>query len=330
MADGPRDATSDPGDLDGERGHQAESPTEIPAAGWKDVGRRVIAEIKADNIPVVSAGVAFYAWVALIPTLIALLMIYGLVADPASISSQIESATSSLAESTQQVIADPITSATSVDGLGLGVVLALAGVLWSASGGMDGLIKGINIAYDEDPRSFPKRRGLAILLTLGAIVFLILLVGLVGVVPPVIEAIGLGTVGTILAQVARWVLVVVLMMGAMAVTYRIAPHRDDPELAWVTPGAIVATILWLIGSLGFSFYVSSFGSYNETYGAMAGVIVLNLWLFLSAFCVLLGAEINSELEAQTAQDTTTGPDEPMGERGAVKADHVATGTASDT
>lgn len=302
-------------------GH-ADSPTDISSSGWKAVGKRVMAQVKDDNIPVVSAGVAFYAWIALIPSLIALLMIYGLVADPATITSQLEQLTSQLPSDVASVIQRPIESATQAGGLSVGLVIALAGVLWTASAGMDGLIKGINIAYDEDLRSFPKRRGLAILLTLGALVFLILLVTLVGVVPPVIESIGLGSVGTVLAEVARWLLILALMLGGLAAIYRIAPHRADPELQWVSVGAVVATILWALGSLGFSLYVSSFGSYNQTYGALAGVIVVNLWLFLSAFCVLLGAEINSEMEAQTTHDTTTGPDEPMGQRGAVKADRL--------
>ncbi len=307
-------------------GARATSPTQIPGQGWRQVGRRIVAEIKEDNIPVVAAGVAFYAWIALVPTLIALLMIYGLIADAGTISDQIGQATSQLSADTAAVIEEPIRSATQVDGLSIGLVLALLGVLWSASGGMDGLVKGINIAYDEDPRSFPRRRGLAILLTLGAIVFVVLLVGLVGVVPPVIEALGLGTVGTVLAQVVRWLLVLVLMLAGLAVVYRLAPHREDPQLQWVSVGAGIATLLWLLGSVGFSFYVSTFGSYNETYGGLAGVVVLNLWLFLSAFCVLLGAEINSELEAQTAHDTTTGPDQPIGQRGAVKADTVEADT----
>lgn len=319
-SDGERDLPA------GNRGHHADSPTDIPARGWKDVAGRVVAEIKDDNIPVVAAGVAFYAWIALIPAIIAMVMIYGLVASAGTVTSQVERLTSSLSKDVATVIQDPITSATEAKGLSVGVALALLAVLWSASGGMDGLIKGINIAYDEDPRSFPRRRGLAIVLTLGAIVFVLLLFGLVAVVPPVIEALGLGTLGTVLAQVGRWLLVIVLMMGALALLYRIAPHRDDPELQWVSVGAIVAGVLWLAGSVGFSIYVSSFGSYNKTYGALAGVIILNLWLFLSAFVVLLGAEINSEMEAQTAADTTTGRDEPMGERGAVKADTVARST----
>lgn len=310
----------EPDEARGSRGRRADDPTEIPAQGWKDIAKRVVDEIREDNIPVVAAGVAFYAWVALIPAMIAMVMLYGLVADPATITSQIDQLTSQLSSEAASLIGESVQSATQARGLSIGLVITLASVLWSASGGMDGLIKGINIAYDEDPRSFPRRRGLAILLTLAAIVFVIVLVLLVGVVPPVIEAFGLGTPATLLAQAARWLLIVGLMLGSLAAIYRIAPHRDDAEMKWVSVGAVIATTLWLLGSVGFSLYVANFGSYNKTYGAMAGVIIVNLWLFLSAFCVLLGAEINAETESQTARDSTTGPDQPMGQRGAVKAD----------
>jgi membrane protein len=125
-----------------------------------------------------------------------------------------------------------------------------------------------------------------------------------------------------LAQVARWVILAAVIAGSLAVLYRVGPNRDDAEFSWTSPGAITATVLWLVGSAAFSFYVSNFGSYNETYGSIAGVIVLMLWLFLSAFIVLLGAEINSEIEHQTAHDTTVGEPEPMGQRGAEAADTV--------
>jgi membrane protein len=310
-----------------DRGREAERPGEVPARGFMDVGKRVLAEMKADNIPVVAAGCAFYAWVALIPALIALIMIYGLVASPQTVTQQIETATQSLSRDVAAVIADPIRSATQTGGLGVGVLIALAGVLWSASGGMDGLIKGINIAYDEEPRSFPRRRGLAILLTLGAIVFVVVAIGLIGVVPVVLGQVAPGPVARIAGQVASFVLLGGLMMGALAVLYKVAPHRDDPKLRWVSWGAVIATVLWIIGSVGFSFFVNNFGSYNETYGALAGVIVLNLWLLLTMFVILLGAEINSELEHQTRRDTTTGEPRPLGQRDAAKADNVGEAAA---
>lgn len=305
-----------------ERGREAERPGEIPSRGFLDVGKRVLAEIKEDNIPVVAAGCAFYAWVALIPALIALIMIYGLVASEATIQRQITEATESMSQDIARVISDPIMSATGMSGLGIGALLALAGVLWSASGGVDGLIKGINIAYDEEPRSFPKRRGLAILLTFGAIIFLVLAIGLIGVVPVVLEQVAPGPIARIAGQIASFVLLAVLMMVALAVLYKIAPHRDNPKVRWVSWGAVIATVLWVIGSVGFFFFVNNFGSYNETYGALAGVIVLNLWLLLTMFVILLGAEINSELEHQTRRDTTTGEPRPLGQRDAEKADHV--------
>ena len=286
------------------------------------MAKRVVAEIKEDNLPVVAAGVAFYAWVALIPALIALITIYGLVLDPQTISEQITRLTASMSPDIASVISGTVESATQSGGLTFGLVASLAAVLWSASGGMDGLIKGINIAYDEEPRSFPKRRGLAILLTFGAIVFVILAVGLVAVVPGLVDNLGLPSALQTAVQIGSYVLLFVLMMAALAFLYRIAPHRDNPKMRWVSVGAVIATVLWLLGSVGFSFYVNNFGSYNATYGALAGVIVLNLWLFLSSFVVLLGAEINSETEAQTRKDTTKGPEQPMGERDAVKADNL--------
>jgi membrane protein len=311
-----------PQSVEGAHGRHADRPGEIDSRGFLDVAKRVMAEIKADHVPVVAAGCAFYAWVALIPALIALIMIYGLVASEATIQDQITRATASMSEDVAQVISDPIRSATGMNGLGIGALLALGGVLWSASGGVDGLIKGINIAYDEEQRSFPKRRGLAVLLTLGAIVFVVLAIGLMGVVPVLIEQIAPGPVAATAGQIASFALLAVLMMGALAVLYKIAPHREDPKIRWVSWGAVIATVLWIIGSVGFFFFVNNFGSYNETYGALAGVIVLNLWLLLTMFVILLGAEINSELEHQTVRDTTTGEPQPMGERGARKADRV--------
>jgi membrane protein len=310
-----------------DRGREAHRPGDIPSRGFVDVARRVVAEIKADNLPVVAAGRAFYAWVALIPALIALIMIYGLVASEATIQQQITTATSSMSDSMAQVLRDPIESATGMSGLGVGALIALGGVLWSASGGVDGLIKGINIAYDEEQRSFPLRRGLALLLTIAAIVFVVLAVGLIGVVPVVLAQVAPGPIARIGGQILSFVLLAVLMMVALAVLYKVGPHRDDPQIRWVTWGAVIATVLWVIGSVGFFFFVNNFGSYNETYGALAGVIVLNLWLMLTMFVILLGAEINSELEHQTRRDTTSGQPQPRGERDAVKADHVGDAAA---
>ena len=309
-------------------GGDAERPTQIPAAGWKQVLRRTKDEIKQDNMPLLAAGVAFYIFLALFPALIAAVTVYGLVADPQDVEQQVAALTEALPEDTAQLLGDQLRSiaSSSEQALGFGLLASLAGALFAASGGVQNLIKAVNIAYDEEEtRGFIRLRAVALLMTLGAIVFLAVAVGLVAVLPVVFDAVGLGGVGRAAAQVARWVGLVAFVMVALAVVYRYAPDRDEPRFTWVGLGSIVATVLWVVGSAGFSLYVSNFGSYGETYGALAGVVVLLLWLFLTSFIVLLGAEINSEAEQQTARDSTKGPARPMGERDAVKADTVASG-----
>jgi membrane protein len=165
-------------------------------------------------------------------------------------------------------------------------------------------------------------RALSLGLTLGAIVFVLITFSLVAVVPGVIEALPLGVVGTVLAQVLRWGLLLAVFAGSLSVLYRVAPDRDAPRFSWVSLGSVIVTVIWVVVSVGFALYVDNFGSYDKTYGAIAGVIVLMLWLYLTCFLVLLGAEINSEAEHQTAHDTTTGPPQPMGQRDATMADEL--------
>jgi membrane protein len=307
-------------------GDEARKPTEIPARGWWQVTRRAVRESGADNVPMLAGGVAYFGFLALFPALIAAITLYGLVADPATVARQVQALAGTLPQEAQPLIADQLTSIVSTSGgaLGVGLVVSLLAALWSASSGTGNLMKAVNLAYDEDEtRGFLKTRGIALLLTLGAIVFVLLTLTLVAVVPPLLEAIRLGPVGTILAQVVRWILLVVLIVGALAVVYRVAPDRDAPRFTWVSVGSLVAAVLWIAGSIGFSVYVNNFGSYNKTYGALAAVVVLLLWLYLTSYIVLLGAEINAEAERQTQRDTTKGPEQPMGERRAAAADETA-------
>jgi membrane protein len=304
-------------------GGQADSPTQIPAQGWKQVLLRTKQQIKEDNISLLAAGVAFYAFIALFPALIAAVTVYGLVADPAEVEQQIAGFSGSLPPEAAALLTEQLKgiASGSSSALGWGLLLSLGGALFAASGGVVNLINAVNIAYDEEEtRGFLKLRGLALLLTLGAIVFIVVAVGLVAVLPVVLDAAGLGAAGRIAAQIARWAGLVAFVLVALAVVYRFAPDRDDPKFRWVGLGSAVATVLWIIGSAAFSLYVSNFGSYGKTYGALAGVVVLLLWLWLTSLIILVGAEINSETEQQTAKDTTQGPEKPMGERRAVKAD----------
>jgi membrane protein len=306
-------------------GIDADTPAQIPAAGWRQVVRRAWRESKEDGVPLIAAGVAFWAFVALFPALIAAVTLYGLVADPDQVRKQVEQVFTALPEESAALIRDQLLeiTRTSDRALGVGLVVSLLGALFTASGGVANLVKAINMAYDEEEtRGFVKLRLVALLFTLGSIVFVAVAVGLIAVLPAVLDDIGLGSTAQVVVGVLRWVGLVAFVAVALAVLYRYAPDRNAPRFSWVSLGATVATVLWVLGSVAFSLYVSTFGKYSETYGTLAGVVVLLLWLFLTAFVVLLGAEINSEAEQQTARDSTVGPPEPLGERDAVKADSI--------
>ncbi len=307
-------------------GAEAGNPAQIPAKGWLQVTKRAFAESKADNVSILAGGVAFFAFLALFPAMIAALSVYGLIADPATVADQVGQLAALLPETARPLVVDQLNAVAAGSGgaLGIGLAISLLAALWSASSGTSNLMSAVNVAYDEDEtRGFLKLRGTALLLTLGAIVFVLLAVTLVAVVPAVLNALGLGGVALLLAQALRWLLLVALVIGALAVVYRMGPDRDSPRMSWVSTGAIVATVLWVAASVLFSLYVSNFGSYNKTYGALAGVVVLMLWLYLTSYLILLGAEINAESERQTERDSTVGEEEPPGQRGAAAADDLS-------
>jgi membrane protein len=307
-------------------GGQAESPVEIPPRGWRQVLKRAMRESRADNVPMLAAGVAFFAFLALVPTLIAALTLYGLVADPGEVADQMRGFSGALPPGARELITEQLSAVAAGRGgaLTLGLVVSLLAALWGASSGTGHLMTAVNLAYDEEEtRNFVKQKGIALLLTLGGIVFVLVTLLLVAGVPVVVDYLGLGTAGRVLAQVLRWLLLVAVVMVSLAVVYRVAPDRDQPRFRWVSVGAGTATVLWLVGSLAFTLYVQFFGRYNKTYGALAGVVVLLLWLYLTCYIVLLGAEINAEAERQTVKDSTTGPPAPLGRRGALAADTVA-------
>ena len=306
-------------------GAEAERPQQIPAKGWWQVSRRAWAEAKTDQVPLLAAGVAFFAFLSLFPAMIAAVMVYGLVADRQTVAQQTDQLTAALPADAAGLINTQMKAiiATPQQSLGIGLVIALVLALWSASGGVGNVITAINVAYDEEEtRGFVKRKGLALGLTLGAILFAAVAIFLIAVTPVLLDQLIPRGFARVLLEAVRWVGLLIAVMVALALMYRLAPDRDAPRLAWVSTGAVISTVIWLIASLGFSLYVDNFGSYGKTYGALAGVVVLMLWLWITAFVVLLGAEINGEAEQQTAADTTVGPPRPLGERDAVKADTV--------
>ena len=307
------------------RGRDAESPTDIPPRGWKDVLARVRVESRQDNVSLLAGGVAFFALLAIVPGLVALLSIYGLVADPEDIRRQVEDALAAAPQEVREFFGQQLTSIQSSNE-SAAIVTAVLGTLlalWSASSAMGHLTEALNVAYDEgETRGFVKKRGLALLLTVGAVLFMIFALFVIGVVPVILDELELGAAGKVLVFIARWALLLVAMTVALAIIYRVTPDRDDPKFSWTSPGAIFATIAWVIASGLFSLYVSNFGSYNETYGSLGAVIVLMLWLQITAVVVIYGAEINAELERQTHRDTTAGRDRPLGHREAYAADTV--------
>jgi len=305
-------------------GGKAERPTEIPARGWISVVKRGWKEAKVDQVPLLAAGVAFYAFMAIFPALIAVVSIYGLFADPSTIANQLNSLTATLPDAARQIIIDQVTAlSTRRQTLGISLVLSLLIALWSASAGTSNLLTAVNVAYnEEEKRGFVKKRLLALGLTVAAIIFMVIILGLVAVMPPLLKIVfETGALRWVL-QIVGWLIVVVLVPAALALLYRLAPDRDAPRMRWASLGAVVATLIWLAASLGFSIYTSTFGNYAKTYGVFAGIVVLLLWLWLTMYAILLGAEINAEAEQQTITDTTKGEEKPLGERGAVKADSI--------
>jgi membrane protein len=307
------------------RGREAERPGEIPTRGWKDILLRVKDEMTADNLSMVAAGVAFYILLAIFPALAALISIWGLFADPATVQQQIDSLGTMLPQQALAILDEQMTrvAGSASNALSVGIIIGILAALWAAAKGMKALIEALNIVYDEtESRGFIKLNAIALLLTLGLILFIIVTIGAVVVLPALLGNLGLGSTMGDLLSLARWPLLAVMMMLTLAILYRFAPSRDTPRWQWVSWGAVGATVLWIIGSILFSWYVSNFGSYNETYGSVGAVIILMMWFWLSAYIVLIGAEVNAEMEHQTARDTTTGSRQPRGSRGAHVADTV--------
>ncbi len=306
-------------------GHEADDPSDIPRRGWMQIAKRVGARISRDNLSIIAAGVAFYAFLAIPSALTALVALYGLAFDPQDVQRQIASLNGALPGEAVQLIGQQLQTMTSQprSTLGIGLIVAVLVAIWGARSAMSTFVTALNVAYAEDEkRGFFRFQATAFALTAVAVVFAVLSIALVAVLPAAIDLLPFGEFGKTVASVIRWPVLLVLITIGLATIYRYAPSRNEPKWRWVSWGAAVATVLWIVGSALFSLYVGQFASYNKTYGSLGAVVVLMMWLYLSAFAVLLGAELNAELEHQTARDTTAGRPKPMGRRGAWAADTV--------
>ena len=304
------------------RGGLAERPSAIPRPGWRQVLGRVWRALNTDHVGLIAAGVAFYGLLALFPAITASMALGGLVLEPPRVTEQLQSFAGVLPQEAAEIVLGQARDVAGQQrGLGLAALLGIVLALWSASRGVASLVEGLNVAYGErETRGFFKRTAIILALTVCMIVGLIAGLGAALVLPTIFAIVDLGVTAEILLRGARWLLLMAMTILGLSILYRFGPDRRGAKWRWLTPGSVTACGLWLAASIGFSVYVSNFGSYNESFGALAGVVILLMWLWLSAYAVLIGAALNAEAEMQTRVDTTAGPDRPMGRRGAHVAD----------
>ena len=321
-----RDRNAVPGKRSDPLGRHADEPQEIPPTGWWYILKRLAGDISRDNVSLMAAGVAFYGLLSLAPGFTALVALYGLIFDPSQVQAQVQAMEGMIPEEARTLIANLLTTIVQdrSSNLGIGFVISLALAIWSANSGTSALITALNVAYGErEKRNVLRYYAGTLFVTAAAVLFGIISLVLVAIIPALLALLPLGDVGKALVEWIRWPLLVLLFALALSVVYRYAPSRNEARWSWVSSGAVLATVLWIAGSAAFSLYVEKFATYNKTYGSLGAVVVLLMWFWLSAYAVLIGAELNAEMEHQTARDTTDAPRKPMGQRGAYVADTVA-------
>jgi len=308
-----------------DRGREADTPEQIPPRGWGDILVRVLWSISVDRIMSTSGGVAFFSVLAVFPGIAAIVSLYGLFADASTIGNHLTFLSGILPAGVLALIADQITLITRQgnDTLGTAFVVGLFVALVSANSGMAALFDALNVVYDEkEKRSVVRFYAITLLFTLAGMVFVTVAVIGVVVVPLVLKFVGMPTITGWLLAILRWPVLLVTIAASLALIYRYGPSRKDARWRWVTWGSIVAALLWIAASMLFSWYVATFDSYNRTYGSLGAGVGFMVWLWISTVIVLVGGELNAEMEHQTARDTTEGGTKPLGSRGAMMADHV--------
>jgi membrane protein len=306
------------------RGRQAQAPWHIPWKGWKDIFWRTYQQIGEDRLLAVAAGVVFYGLLAVFPAITALVSLYGLFASPAAISDQLALLGGILPDSAVGILREQIGRLTANSSkLGLGFIFGLAIALWSANSGMKAIIDALNVVYEEkEKRGFIKLNLISLAFTLAGIGVLLLALAAVVVLPVALNYLGLHNATDLLLRFARWPVLIVIIIFGLAVLYRFGPSRREARWQWLTVGSVFAAIAWLASSALLSWYLASFAHYDATYGSLGAAIGLMMWMWISSIVILFGAQLNSEIEHQTARDTTVEPDRPLGVRGAAVADTV--------
>jgi membrane protein len=312
------------------RGRRAVTPLDIPWRGWKDILRRAAGQASEDRLLAISAGVVFFAVLALFPAITALVSCYGLIAKPDTIHDHLSFLANVIPTEAYSIVQDQVAHVVSKGSgtLSLGFVFGLALAVWSANAGMKALIDALNIVYEEkEKRAFIRLNLVSLAFTLGAIAAVLLAVGAVVATPLVLARMGLGAMTEIIVRFARWPALMVTMLLGLAVLYRYGPSRREAKWKWLSVGAAIATLAWFAGSALLSWYFANFANYGATYGSLGAAIATMMWMWISTIVILLGGELNAEIEHQTARDTTVGAEKPLGARGATMADTVGAAAA---
>ncbi|HEX2528905.1 MAG TPA: YihY/virulence factor BrkB family protein [Geminicoccus sp.] len=307
-------------------GREAASPQQIPARGWWQITKRVVSQTSEDRLLTEAAAVTFFGLLSIFPGLAALVSLYGLVANPDTVTQHLSALEGIIPGGGMDLLTQQVQglASTQSGALSFGAALGILTALWSSNQGTKAMFDALNIVYEEkEKRSFIWLTLCTLAFTLCAMVFVIVALFAVVGLPIILNFVGLGQVGDLLIRLARWPILLVMIVALLAVLYRYGPSREKAEWRWVTPGSTLAAIVWLVGSILFSWYVSRFGNYDATYGSLGAVIGFMTWIWISAIVVLVGAELNAEMEHQVEHDSTTGPDRSMGQRGAKMADEVA-------
>ena len=307
------------------RGRQSSAPWQIPWTGWKDILWRTYQQLNEDRLLAVAAGVVFYGLLALFPAITAFVSVYGLFAKASDISSHLSIMAGILPAGAFDIFQDQVNRLVSKGDakLGFGFIFGLGLALWSANSGMKAMMDALNVAYEEkEKRGFIKLNLVSLTFTVAAIVFLLLAMGAVVVVPLVLAYVGLGGESQMLLSWLRWPLLIAMIILGLAVLYRFGPSRREPRWQWLSVGSVLAVVTWLGSSVLLSWYLANFANYDATYGSLGAAIGLMLWMWVSFIVILFGAELNSEIEHQTARDSTVDGQKPLGARGVVMADTV--------
>lgn len=314
-----------------ERGRQADSPAQMPVPGWTEIFLRTFKASGKDNIALVAAGVAFYAFLAIVPLMGATVLTYGFIASPETVIGNMRSLMTIAPPDIAQTIGDMLLSVvkSSSNKKGLGIFVALAVALWGARNAAGSIMIALNISYEEDEaRGFVTRTLAALAMTLGLVVLALAAIAAMGALR-YLQTLWPGSSDTavMLGRIVSYPLLGIGAAAAAATIYRYGPSRQQARWNWLTPGAIFSAVGWLLTTVGFGLYVTRFANYNATYGSIGGIIALLTWVYLSSYIFLFGAELNSEVEHQTTKDTTRSWAKPLGSHGAWSADHVADGAA---